>query len=348
MPFQVGSVVDGYEFIDIVDSSRSGVAYKVRNLKQDRIELLRVLSKALQDDPEHFERFLRESRVHSRLLHPNIVTFFGAFMLAGEPVMTTEYVDGVTLAARMEAGPTAFPIAIEYVSQVLAALRCAHELEIVHRSVTPENIIITAGGRLKLTGFTYARSAADPRLTKVGVSLGDVHYMSPEQVRGLPNIDQRSDLYSCGLVLYQLLTGQRAFESMSQFEVMAAQVNMPPRRPSRICQRLPLGSDSVVLKALAKDAGQRYQTATEFLRELEMLLTDSAILDNPLPPPAPLPPPIQPAPKAPPQEFYPQQLKPAVSAPTAHQGLSRINSTDALVVGATLILVGAVIVLIRL
>jgi eukaryotic-like serine/threonine-protein kinase len=262
-------------------------------------------------------------------------------------------VEGVTLAEHIEVSLTPFSTAIDYVIQVLEALRSAHELGIVHRAVTPENIIVTPEGQVKLTGFTYARSATDPRLTKVGVSLGDVHYMSPEQVRGLPSIDQRSDLYSCGLVLYQLLTGQRAFESMSQFEVMAAQVNLPPRPPSRLCQRLPLGSDAVVLKALAKDAARRYQSASEFLRELQMLLADSTLLDAPVQPlllPSATPPPPVPVvenPK-PAEPFFPQEWKPAATVQVANHSLWRWNSTDMLVLAATLVLIASMIILVRL
>jgi serine/threonine-protein kinase len=186
MPFSVGSIVEGYEFIDVVESSRTGVAYKVRNLKEDRTELLRVLSKALQTTPSTSNGSCVRAVSTRELLHPNIVTFYGAFLLAGEPVMTTEYGRrhaGGTNRSRSHAIPDRRRACVGH---VLAALRCAHELEIVHRAATPENIILTNNGRVKLTGFTYARSAADPRLTKVGVSLGDVHYMSPEQVRGLP------------------------------------------------------------------------------------------------------------------------------------------------------------------
>jgi serine/threonine-protein kinase len=331
MPFQLGSIIDGYEFVDILDSSREEVTYRVRNLAEERFECLRVLSKPLQDDPEHLERFLRESRVHARLDHPNIVRFLHATVLNGEPVITTEYVEGVTLAARLEAGAMAVDQAIRYMLQILAALRCAHEQGVVHRAVTPANVILTPQNVAKLTGFSYARASTDPRLTQLGVSLGDVHYMSPEQVKGLAVIDQRSDVYSAGVVLYQLLTGQCPFDALSKFEVMAAQVNTHPSAPSLRRREISPELDGIVLKALEKDPAHRFANAEEFALALQPLLdTPARAISQTVQEAAPL----APHPPSP----------PPVAAPETVFGF---NVNDVVVFGISLLVVAAVFLIVH-
>jgi len=330
MPFQLGSIVDGFEFIDILDSSREEVTYRVRNLAEDRFECLRVLSKSLQEDREHLERFLRESRVHARLAHPNIVQFLNATVLNGEPVITTEYVEGVTLAARLEAGTMAVEQALRYMMQILAALRCAHQQGIVHRAVTPSNIILTPQNLAKLAGFSYARASTDPRLTQIGISLGDVHYMSPEQVKGLTGVDQRSDIYSAGVVLYQMLTGQCLFDAQSQFEVMAAQVNTLPLAPSARRPEISAELDAIVLRALEKDPANRFANAGDFAAALQPLLDSPTRAVSR----------TQPEPAAP---ANPRPTQPAAAVET----LFGFHVTDIVVFGISLLVVAAVFLMVQ-
>src|SRR5260370_964170 len=224
MAFQVGKTIGQYEFIDVLDSSKNGVPYKVRNILADRCEALKVLPASLQNDQDSVSRFLREMHVHARMIHPNIVTFFSAFPLDGQFVITTELVEATTLAARLELGRMPLHEALDYICQVLDALSHAHSHGVIHRDITPANILITPAGVVKLAGFALAKSPDDPSLTQAGVVLGSLHYMSPEQVKGIREFDARSDIYSVGVVLYQVVTGRRPFGFESQFDIMAAHV----------------------------------------------------------------------------------------------------------------------------
>jgi len=268
MSFELGQTIGEYEFVDIVRSSRSSVAYKVRNTLAQRFELLRVLRR-LQDDPEKRDRFAREIKVLARIQHPNIVTFFHATQLAGELVLTTELVEGSTLAERMEVGRVPLGEALDSMIKVLDALGYAHSQEVMHRDVTPENIILTPEGDVKLTGFGLAKKQSDPALTQAGTMLGSLDYISPEQVKGLPTIDARTDIYAVGVILYELATGKKPFPGESQFEVMFAHVNAEPARPDQANPEVSAELSAAILKAMAKEPADRFQTAAEFRRALE-------------------------------------------------------------------------------
>src|SRR5713226_8865345 len=260
MPIKPGQTMGDYEVIDLLESSRTGVTYKVRNILAQRFEALRVLPKTLQDDQEKVTRFLREAKVHARISHPNIVSFYLATHLGGQLVMTTELVEGTTLAQRLELGPLPVAEALHYVSQLLSALAQAHGLGVVHRDITPSNIILTPGGGAKLTGFGLAKATTDPQLTQPGTVIGSLDYISPEQIKGMSELDGRTDIYSLGVVLYQAVTGKRPFERKSQFEVMLAHVNEIPPAPSVVNPELPSELNEIILKAMAKDPSSRFLT----------------------------------------------------------------------------------------
>jgi serine/threonine-protein kinase len=230
---------------------------------------LRVLPKALQDDPDAVTRFLREAKLHARMSHPNIVTFYHATQLDGQLIMTTELVEGTTLAARRELGPLPVAEALLCLDQVLSALGYAHSLGIVHRDVTPSNIILTAGGHVKLTGFGLAKATQDHQLTQPGTVIGSLNYISPEQIKGAANLDQRTDIYSAGVVLYEALTGRRPFHRKSQFELMLAHMNELAPAPTIVNPDVPAELSEVVLTAMAKDPSARFQSAEEFRQRLD-------------------------------------------------------------------------------
>jgi serine/threonine-protein kinase len=268
MGLEIGNKVDGYEIVEVLGSSKTGVAYKVRNVFAQRFEVLKILPKSVQDDEEQNARFLREIKVHAQLLHPNIVTFYNAREMEGQLVMTTEFVPGATLAERLEAGPIAWRDACQYAGQVLSALGYAHAHGIVHRGLSSSNLILTPEGNIRLTGFGLAKSVADPDLTAAGSVIGALKYMAPEQVKG-EHIDGRSDLYSLGIVLYEMLTGKLPFAAKGQFEIMLAHVNTAPQHASDVNAEVPRELGDVVAKALAKSPDDRFPNAQEFRSAIE-------------------------------------------------------------------------------
>jgi serine/threonine-protein kinase len=269
MGFEIGQRTGVYEFVGIQDNSRSGRTYRVRNAVSDRFELLRILPKELQEDREEVERFLREIKVHSRLSHSNIVAFYSATELDNQLVMTSEFFEGITLETRLEAGPMPVKEAIACMAQVLAALEYAHEQGVVHREISPANILLGPDGVVKLTGFGLAKSANDAQLTRAGTVMGWLEYMSPEQVTAVDTIDGRTDIYSAGAVLYEMVTGQIPFICKTQFDVMAAHVKTPPPPPIGIKPDLPADLNQIILKSLEKDPAQRFQTAAQFRDALD-------------------------------------------------------------------------------
>ncbi|MEO7145119.1 MAG: serine/threonine-protein kinase [Bryobacteraceae bacterium] len=269
MSFELGRTIGGYEFVDILKSSRNGVLYRVRNVAKRRFEMLRVLSDKLQEDPVRVERLLREGKILSRMSHPHIVTFYSAETLEGQLVLTTEVLEGSTLAQRAALGPIPWPEAVGYLSQTLSALGYAHAQGIVHREIAPSAILVTPEGSVKLTSFGMAKTPTDPRLTVAGTVLGSLYYMSPEQVKGTAALDGRSDIYSTGVTLYKILTGRVPFDRESQFDVMLAHVADAAVPPSAAHPGVPPEFDAVILKAMAKDPAERFQTAQEFAASLD-------------------------------------------------------------------------------
>src|ERR1035438_2143475 len=264
MEFELGQTYSGYKFLDVVTRSRGAVQYRVQNTLAQRVESLRTPAAAAGDDPDAAERFLREVRIRARLSHPHIVTFYTALPIEGRMAMTTEMPDWLPLSERLKPGPLPWREALDVTRQLLEALACIHQQSLVHCDITPGNILLGPGGFCKLADFSLARPLGPARLPESGAVVGDPRYISPEQVKGERDLDHRSDLYSAGVVLYEMLCGRPPFESRSHFELMTAHVLQAPAPPSGLQPNVPQFLDAVVLKALAKDAGDRYASAAAF------------------------------------------------------------------------------------
>jgi serine/threonine protein kinase len=172
MAFEIGATIGGYEFIDALDNNpKAGITYKVRNVKFGRLEMLRILPLNPQGDQEKVDRFIREVKVHARLSHPNVITFYNATEIEGQIVMTMELVEGTPLAGRLGLGALPPAEAIDYVNQLRSALGYAHKQKIVHRDVTPANILVTQEKLAMLGGFGMAKASTDPNLTQTGTAL---------------------------------------------------------------------------------------------------------------------------------------------------------------------------------
>src|SRR3977135_2853223 len=210
-----------YEILGVLGSGGMGKVYKVRNVLSDRIEAMKVLLPDLPDQKELARRFLREIKVLASLNHPNIAALRTALTVDNQLVMIMECVEGTTLAARLEEGPISWGDALAYMDQVLAALNYAHQKGVIHRDIKPANMMLMPSGAIKLMDFGIARSGSDLGHTVTGTTVGSLAYMSPEQVKCEP-IDARSDLYSVGVSLYELVTGQKPFKGDSHFSIMQA------------------------------------------------------------------------------------------------------------------------------
>jgi len=263
--------VGNYEYLGILDKPEAGVTYKVRNRTTGEFEALRALPGASYGDPESLQRFQREIRIQTRLSHPNIIAFHDALELDGKVVMTTEFVEGTSLAELCQAGPLPTDQAIRAACDLLSGLEEAHALGIVHRGITAGHVMVTPSAEVKLGGFGLAKPASDVNLTKIGAAVGDVKYMSPEQVTGVAALDARADLYSVGVLLFYSLTGRLPFDGANDFDIMLAQVSTPPPRPSSLNSGIAPDLERIILKALAKKPEERFPSAKAFRSALAAL-----------------------------------------------------------------------------
>jgi eukaryotic-like serine/threonine-protein kinase len=231
---------------------------------------IKMLHERYANDTQFVERFRREATHAAGLSHPNVVSIFDRGEAEGSYFIVMEYVEGRTLKELLVTrGPCPVPVAISYVRQVLAALRYAHRNGIVHRDIKPHNVLVDHEGRVKVADFGIAR-AGSSQMTEAGSIIGTAQYLSPEQARGAP-VDESSDLYSTGIVLYELLTGELPFTGETPVEIAMKHLSQVPPAPSSIRPEIPRDLDLVVLRALAKEPADRYRSAKEMDRDLELV-----------------------------------------------------------------------------
>ncbi len=289
-------------------------------LAEDEVLGRRVAIKILNDrhagDDQFVERFRREAKNAASLSHPNIVSIYDRGEAEGTYYIAMEYLDGRSLKELIVGrGPAPVPVAIDYARQILAAIRFAHRHGIVHRDIKPHNVLVDAEGRLKVTDFGIARAGVS-QMTEAGSIIGTAQYLSPEQAKGAP-VDQTSDLYSVGVVLYELLTGVVPFSGDTPVEIAMKHLSSAPEPPSAKRAEIPRELDLVVLRALAKDPADRYQSAEEMDADLARVARGVAVSPATeeaataiiaLPPPAAVteitPRPREAVPYAPPAAYY--------------------------------------------
>src|SRR6185437_16085364 len=221
MALEQGQRVGDYEVLSLLGTGGMGQVYRVRNIISDRQEAMKVLLPDYASEPELAARFVVEIRTVAALEHPNIAQLRTAFQFQNQLVMVMEFVEGVTLEKL--AGSERIPVesVLDYAAQVLSALSYAHNRGVTHRDIKPANIMITSHGLVKLMDFGIAKSTENLQLTRPGTTMGSIYYMSPEQVLG-GTVDARSDLYSLGVTLYEMLTGRRPFHADSSYRVLNA------------------------------------------------------------------------------------------------------------------------------
>ena len=292
MAYNIGDRVGDYEIVDVLGAGGMGKVYKVRNVISERFEAMKVLLPNLQSDPDLADRFMREIKVQASLQHPNIAALHTALRVNNQLLMLIEFVEGSTVETELTRGRIPVARAVDYLKQVLQALSYAHARGVVHRDIKPANMMVTPQGAIKLMDFGIARLSADRRLTQTGRTVGSLYYMSPEQIQGAQDLDARSDLYSLGVSLYEMVTARRPFQGDSDYSIMAAHLSAQPIPPIQIDPALPSGLNDVILTAISKDPAQRFQTADAFRKALENVAAPqpaTRVVAAPPPPPGPPP-----------------------------------------------------------
>lgn len=268
----VGKRLDGrYEIQDVIGVGGMAIVYKAYDNIDDRIVAVKVLKDEYLANEEFRRRFKNESKAIAVLSHPNIVKVFDVSFGDRLQYIVMEYVEGITLKEYIEkCGNIDWNEALFFIIQILRALQHAHDKGIVHRDVKPQNIMLLENGTIKVTDFGIARFSHSETRTVTEKAIGSVHYISPEQAKG-ELTDEKADIYSVGIVLYEMLTGKLPFDGDSAVAVALMQVNDEATLPRMINSEIPVGFEQITMKAMQKVPRERYQTAAEMLLDLEEL-----------------------------------------------------------------------------
>jgi serine/threonine-protein kinase len=263
------TIVDGrYRVLSRLGAGGMAEVWSAEDSQLGRRVAIKLLASRFAADPDFRERFRREASSAAAMQHPNIVSIYDRGEWDGTSYIAMELVDGRTLKQLItERGPAGPGAAIDITIEILKALRYAHKRGIVHRDIKPQNVLLDHEGGVKVADFGIARAGAS-EMTEEGAMMGTVQYVSPEQAQGLP-VSPRSDLYSVGIVLYELLTGRVPFDGEAPVSIALKQVSEPPVPPSQLRPGVPAALEHVVLRALEKDPARRYQSADEFIGALE-------------------------------------------------------------------------------
>ncbi len=266
----MGKRLDGrYEVQEIIGVGGMSVVYKAYDNVDDRIVAIKVLKDEYSNDAEFVRRFKNESKAIAVLSHPNIVKVYDVSFGEKVQYIVMEYVDGITLKEYIQKQHIiAWNDAVFFTTQILRALQHAHDKGIVHRDIKPQNIILLPTGNIKVTDFGIARFSRTETRTLTENAIGSVHYISPEQAKG-EFTDERADIYSVGVVLYEMLTGSVPFDADSAVSVALMQLQKEPKKITEINPNIPLGIEQICFHAMQKNPQDRYQTATEMLLDLE-------------------------------------------------------------------------------
>jgi serine/threonine protein kinase len=284
MTLAAGTRLGPYEILAPLGAGGMGEVYRARDPRLGRDVAIKVLPAAFNADPERLRRFEQEARAAAALNHPNILTVHEITTHDGQPYVVAELLDGQTLRDALGHGALPVKKAIEYAIQICQGLAAAHEKGIVHRDLKPENVFVTTDGRIKILDFGLAKLteaavagagatmlATRPAETTPGLVMGTIGYMSPEQVRG-QTVDHRTDLFSIGTILYEMLSGQRPFQGDSPADTMSAILQRePPDLSVAAAGRVPPGLERIVQHCLEKESSRRFQAARDLAFDLESL-----------------------------------------------------------------------------
>jgi DNA helicase II / ATP-dependent DNA helicase PcrA len=283
-----GALIAHYRVLEPLGAGGMGAVYKAHDEKLHRIVALKVLTPESVSDKDRRRRFLQEARAASRLNHPHILTVFDVGDADDKPYMAMEYVEGETLRRKIDAGSLSLAEALEVAVQVAEGLTCAHDHGIIHRDLKPENLIVSRNGYAKILDFGLAKLVESRKAlvtgdstektllqvkTESGTIMGTISYMSPEQLLG-QRVDTRSDIFSFGIVLYEILTGRCPFRNENRIDTMHAILHVEPPAPHTLKPGLPAALEQILSRALRKSPGERYQQMKELCADLKALKRD--------------------------------------------------------------------------
>src|SRR5580700_10089761 len=272
----VGKKILHYQLIDKIGAGGMGEIYKAEDSRLNRLVAVKILSPGLSTDPERKRRFFQEAQAASALNHPNIITLYDIVTEGDMQCIVMEYISGKTLRDLTPAGGLTPPQTLQYATQIASALTAAHSAGIIHRDLKPSNIMLTTTGLIKVLDFGLAKwvdsglsgqtgeqqSTVEAALTREGSIIGTVSYMSPEQAEG-KHVDARSDIFSFGDVLYEMVTGRRAFEGRSGISTLSAILRDDVRPIYESAPDVPPQLEQIILRCLPKDPSARWQTMKE-------------------------------------------------------------------------------------
>ena len=275
----VGQVFDGrYKIEGTVGVGGMAIVFEATDLLTNRKVAVKMLKDSVSGNTQAIKRFIIESKAVAMLNHENIVKIYDISVRGEHKYIVMEFLEGITLREYMKnKGPLSWRETVEFTEQILAALDHAHMKGVVHRDIKPQNIMLLEGGFVKVTDFGIAKIPKAETLTMADKAIGTVFYISPEQAQGR-KIDARSDIYSLGVMMYEMVTGKMPFIADTPVAVIYKHISTPPVPPSQLNPKIPIGFEQIILCAMEKNPENRYQSAAQMLRHLHRLKQDPSVV----------------------------------------------------------------------
>jgi len=279
MDNNIGKKLDGrYELLELIGVGGMADIYKARDITEDKIVAAKILKNELAESEDFLRRFRNESKAIALLSHPNIVKISDVGFSDKVQFIVMEYIDGITLTEYIERqGVLKWRDVIHFITQILRALQHAHDRGIVHRDIKSQNVMLLPDGTIKVMDFGIARFNRETDKTMSEKAIGSVHYISPEQARG-DATDEKSDIYSVGVMLYEMLTGKKPFDGDNPVSIALMHMQTQPKKPTDINSSIPDGLEEITLKAMQKEPAKRYQTAGEMINDIEEFKKNPSIV----------------------------------------------------------------------